>query len=167
MVKWNINIPLTYLRSTPSTGWSTAGVADSKFISESLLLKCYPYKPSERVFIKVISLRSFCTLSLVYQLSLSLSTSQLVVGRTVRVLGILLGQLALVTFARSLLGQSIRGLGLGYILVTQWQSLSGLPDTLVSRVSGLGHPGGVEHQVDVVVLVEDRWVRQGASVTII
>jgi len=29
MVKWNTNITLTYLRSTPSTGWSTAGVADS------------------------------------------------------------------------------------------------------------------------------------------
>jgi hypothetical protein len=27
---------------------------------------------------------------------------------------------------------------------------------LVSHVSGLGHLGGVEHQVDVVVLVEDR-----------
>ena len=33
---------------------------------------------------------------------------------------------------------------------------SGLPDTLVSHVSGLGHLSGVEHQVDVVVLVEDR-----------
>jgi len=43
--------------------------------------------------------------------------------------------------------------------VMHWQSLSSLPDTLVSRVSGLGHPGGVEHQVDVVVLVEDPWVR--------
>jgi hypothetical protein len=38
-------------------------------------------------------------------------------------------------------------------------NLSGLPDTLVSHVSGLGHLGGVEHQVDVVVLVEDRQVR--------
>ena len=38
-------------------------------------------------------------------------------------------------------------------------NLSGLPDTLVSHVSGLGHPGGVEHQVYVVVLVADRWVR--------
>ena len=66
MVKWNINITLTHLLSTPSTGWSTAGVADSKLISESLLLKCYPYKPSERVFIKVISLQSFYILSLVY-----------------------------------------------------------------------------------------------------
>ena len=37
--------------------------------------------------------------------------------------------------------------------------LSSLPDMLVSHVSGLGHLGGVEHQVDVVVLVEDRWVR--------
>jgi len=36
MVKWNNNITLTYLRSTPSTGWSTAGVADSNFIPESL-----------------------------------------------------------------------------------------------------------------------------------
>ena len=122
MVKQQQRFTLTYLRSTSPSGWSTAGVADSKFISESLLLKCYPYKPSERVFIKVISLRSFCILSLVYQLSLSPSTSQLVVDRTVRVLGILLGQLALVTFARSLLGQSIRGLGLGYILVRHWQS---------------------------------------------
>ena len=66
MVKWNTNITLTHLLSTPSTGWSTAGVADSKLISESLLLKCYPYKPSERVFIKVISLQSFSILSLVY-----------------------------------------------------------------------------------------------------
>jgi hypothetical protein len=30
---------------------------------------------------------------------------------------------------------------------------SGLPDQLVVHVRGLGHPGGVEHQVDVVVLV--------------
>ena len=37
--------------------------------------------------------------------------------------------------------------------------LSGLPDTLVPHVRGLGHPGGVEHQVYVVVLVADRWVR--------
>jgi len=36
MVKWNINIPLTSLQSTSSTGWSTAGVADSNFIPESL-----------------------------------------------------------------------------------------------------------------------------------
>ena len=34
--------------------------------------------------------------------------------------------------------------------------LSSLPDTLVSHVSGLGHLSGVEHQVDVVALVEDR-----------
>ncbi len=32
---------------------------------------------------------------------------------------------------------------------------SSLPDTLVPHVSGLGHLGGAEHQVDVVVLVED------------
>ncbi len=33
--------------------------------------------------------------------------------------------------------------------------LSSLPDTLVAQVSGLGHLGGVEHQVDIV-LVEDH-----------
>jgi len=32
--------------------------------------------------------------------------------------------------------------------------LSGLTDHLVEHVIGLGHPGGVEHQVDVVVPVE-------------
>ena len=32
--------------------------------------------------------------------------------------------------------------------------LSSLPDHLVEHVRGLGHLGGVEHQVDVVVLVE-------------
>jgi len=29
-------------------------------------------------------------------------------------------------------------------------NLSGLPDTLVSHVSGLGHLVGVEHQADIV-----------------
>ncbi len=32
--------------------------------------------------------------------------------------------------------------------------LSSLPDHLVALVSGLGHLGGVEHQIDIVVLVE-------------
>ena len=35
-------------------------------------------------------------------------------------------------------------------------NLSGLPDTLVSRVSGLSHPGGVEHQVDIVLVETSR-----------
>jgi hypothetical protein len=30
--------------------------------------------------------------------------------------------------------------------------LSSLPDTLVAHISGLGHLGGVEHQVDVVLV---------------
>ncbi len=34
--------------------------------------------------------------------------------------------------------------------------LSGLPDHLVEHVRGLGHLGGVENQVDVVVLRGDR-----------
>ncbi len=32
--------------------------------------------------------------------------------------------------------------------------LSSLPDHLVEHVRGLGHLGGVKHQVDIVVLVE-------------
>ncbi len=39
--------------------------------------------------------------------------------------------------------------------------LSSLPDTLVAHVSGLGHLGGVEHQVDVVVLVETARLDRG------
>ncbi len=31
-----------------------------------------------------------------------------------------------------------------------------LPDTLVAHVSGLGHLGGVEHQVDVVLVETAR-----------
>jgi hypothetical protein len=40
--------------------------------------------------------------------------------------------------------------------------LSGLPDRLVTHGRGLGHPGEVEHQVDVVVLVRLK-VRGGES----
>jgi len=44
--------------------------------------------------------------------------------------------------------------------------LSSLPDTLVAHVSGLGHLGGVEHQVDVVVVVETARLELGASMTL-
>ncbi len=49
---------LTYLTSTSTTGWSTAGVADSnsKLSLYFLSVESVPYKPSEWVFIKVISL---------------------------------------------------------------------------------------------------------------
>ena len=49
---------LTYLNSTLATGWSTAGVADSNLTKVFLLqsVESVPYKPSEWVFIKVISL---------------------------------------------------------------------------------------------------------------
>ncbi len=39
--------------------------------------------------------------------------------------------------------------------------LSGLSDHLVAHVSGLGHLGGVEHQVDVVILVETARLDRG------
>ncbi len=50
---------LTYLTSILATGWSTAGVADSNFKLSLSFLKVFEsvlYKPSEWVFIKVISL---------------------------------------------------------------------------------------------------------------
>ena len=49
---------LTYPNSTLATGWSTAGVADSNLTKVFLLqsVESVPYKPSEWVFIKVISL---------------------------------------------------------------------------------------------------------------
>ena len=49
---------LTYHNSTLATGWSTAGVADSNLTKVFLLqsVESVPYKPSEWVFIKVISL---------------------------------------------------------------------------------------------------------------
>jgi hypothetical protein len=40
--------------------------------------------------------------------------------------------------------------------------LSSLPDTLVAHISGLGHLGGVEHQVDVV-LVETARLDRGLT----
>jgi len=49
MVKWKQTILSTLLTSTSSSGWSTAGVADSKLnqsINFSKVLKCLPYKPS-------------------------------------------------------------------------------------------------------------------------
>jgi hypothetical protein len=39
--------------------------------------------------------------------------------------------------------------------------LSSLTDHLVEHVSGLGHLGGVEHQVDVVVLFETDRLDRG------
>jgi hypothetical protein len=39
--------------------------------------------------------------------------------------------------------------------------LSSLPGHLVEHVSGLGHLGGVEHQVDVVVLEEIARLERG------
>jgi len=39
--------------------------------------------------------------------------------------------------------------------------LSSLPDHLVEHVSGLGHLGGVEHHVDVVVLEEIARLERG------
>ncbi len=39
--------------------------------------------------------------------------------------------------------------------------LSSLPDHLVEHVRGLGHLSGVEHQVDIVVLVETVGKRGG------
>ena len=52
------NISLTYLNSTLATGWSTAGLADSKFTKSLSFtsVESIPYEPSEWVFIKVISL---------------------------------------------------------------------------------------------------------------
>ena len=49
---------LTYHNSTLATGWSTAGIADSNLTKVFLLqsVESVPYKPSEWVFIKVISL---------------------------------------------------------------------------------------------------------------
>ncbi len=57
-------------------------------------------------------------------------------------------------FARSLLGQSIKGTKSGFHFSHTLTILSILPDHLVEHVSGLGQLGAVEHQVDVVVLVE-------------
>jgi hypothetical protein len=56
----------------------------------------------------------------------------------------------LVMFAQSFL----RGLGLVLFLVNTLTNLSSLPDHLIEHIRGLGHLGGVEHQVDVVVLEE-------------
>jgi hypothetical protein len=39
--------------------------------------------------------------------------------------------------------------------------LSSLPDHLVEHVRGFSHLGGVEHQVDVVVLRRDRRLERG------
>ncbi len=44
--------------------------------------------------------------------------------------------------------------------------LSSLPDHLVEHVSGLGHLGGLENQVDVVVLKGDHRLKRGASLTL-
>jgi hypothetical protein len=54
------------LQASSSYLMSTCQLPRQPSLSESLSLKCYPYKPSERVFIKVISLQSFSILSLVY-----------------------------------------------------------------------------------------------------
>jgi hypothetical protein len=43
--------------------------------------------------------------------------------------------------------------------------LSSLPDHLVEHVRGLGHLGGVENQVDVVVLRRDRGLERETSMT--
>jgi hypothetical protein len=43
--------------------------------------------------------------------------------------------------------------------------LSNLPDDLVEHVRGLGHLGGVENQVDVVVLRRDRGLERETSMT--
>ena len=49
---------LTYHNSTLATGWSIAGLADSNFTKSLSFtsVESVPYKPSEWVFIKVISL---------------------------------------------------------------------------------------------------------------
>ncbi len=54
----NNTFHLTYLHSTLATGWSTAGLADSNFTKSLSFtsVESVPYKPSEWVFIKVISL---------------------------------------------------------------------------------------------------------------
>jgi len=40
-------------------------------------------------------------------------------------------------------------------------SLSSLPGQLVGRICGLGHLGGVEQQVDIVIIVETMGLRGG------
>ncbi len=43
--------------------------------------------------------------------------------------------------------------------------LSSLPDHLVEHVCGLSHLDGVEHQVDIVVLIRDCGLERGTSMT--
>ncbi len=48
----------------------------------------------------------------------------------------------------------LRGTRSGFYSSHALTILSGLPDHLVEHICGLVYPVGVEHQVDVVVLVE-------------
>jgi hypothetical protein len=59
-----------------------------------------------------------------------------------------------VTFAWSLLRLAHKGTMSGIHSGQALTILSSLPDYLVEHISGLGHLGGVEHQVEVVVLEE-------------
>jgi len=59
-------------------------------------------------------------------------------------------------FARSFLRLVNKGTRSGIILVNALTNLSSLPDPLVEQVCGLDHLGGVEYQVDVVVLRLER-----------
>ncbi len=59
-------------------------------------------------------------------------------------------------FALSFLRLVNKGTRSGIILVNALTNLSSLPYPLVEQVCGLGHLGGVEYQVDVVVLRLER-----------